>query len=299
MTFSLTFSHVIAAPIGFKDIGNQDYYEFLGVDRNAPLDVIQAAFRTRMKSAHPDVNGGRVELAQFLNEAMDTLRQRRQEYDRWLNQRSPERTRKGSTAASADANRSTYKSTWSASPATPSNQKTEAEIQNDLFMNILVGTNTQVSPYIQRYGYINPETASEIAREQIEFFLEHLRNHEAEANYLFSLIHDYALNQEAYLKWHKYTLLAVAYGSIDLLKDRVYDTSEDVYPRHLNYLGKLRATLEHLMRTSDIESDWVKTMDSIYRVLERKSFYDQLYQEEYNAKMRRISPCERELTNQN
>ena len=34
----------------------RDYYEVIGVDRNASLDDIKAAFRKKAKQYHPDMN---------------------------------------------------------------------------------------------------------------------------------------------------------------------------------------------------------------------------------------------------
>jgi hypothetical protein len=53
-----------------------DPYELLGVRSDAPLEVIEAAFRARMKAVHPDA-GGSDQQAKQLTAAMEQLRRER------------------------------------------------------------------------------------------------------------------------------------------------------------------------------------------------------------------------------
>jgi DnaJ-domain-containing protein 1 len=54
----------------------RDPYELLGVRPDAPLDVIEAAFRARMKAVHPDT-GGSDQQAKQLTAAIEQLRRER------------------------------------------------------------------------------------------------------------------------------------------------------------------------------------------------------------------------------
>jgi hypothetical protein len=62
--------------------GPADHYAVLGVPRDATSEAIRAAYRDRMRTAHPDA-GGSLELAQALNEAHRVLTDRveRARYD--------------------------------------------------------------------------------------------------------------------------------------------------------------------------------------------------------------------------
>lgn len=64
----------------------KDYYETLGVDKNASADEIKSAYRKLAKKYHPDVNSGNDEAAQKfkeVNEAYQVLSddQKRKQYD--------------------------------------------------------------------------------------------------------------------------------------------------------------------------------------------------------------------------
>ncbi len=67
--------------------GTRDYYEILGVSRDATESEIKKAFRRRARETHPDVNGSHDAEEQFklINEAYDVLSdpQRRANYDRF------------------------------------------------------------------------------------------------------------------------------------------------------------------------------------------------------------------------
>jgi molecular chaperone DnaJ len=67
--------------------GTTDYYEILGVARDASESDIKKAFRRRARETHPDVNGSADAEAQFkaVNEAYDVLSdpQKRRNYDQF------------------------------------------------------------------------------------------------------------------------------------------------------------------------------------------------------------------------
>ena len=54
----------------------RDYYEVLGVDKNANDDTIKKAYRALAKKYHPDMNPGNAEAEQKfkeINEALDVI----------------------------------------------------------------------------------------------------------------------------------------------------------------------------------------------------------------------------------
>lgn len=53
--------------------GQRDPYEVLGIRSDAPLDVAEAAYRARVRTAHPDA-GGSAEQVKELNEAIRRIR---------------------------------------------------------------------------------------------------------------------------------------------------------------------------------------------------------------------------------
>ena len=68
-------------------MSNRDYYEILGIPRNASNDEIKAAFRKLARQYHPDVNkeDGAEEKFKELNEAYGVLSdsEKRARYDRF------------------------------------------------------------------------------------------------------------------------------------------------------------------------------------------------------------------------
>lgn len=74
LKFRLNFEEVAAKAA--------DYYEILGVNRNASAEEIKKAYKEAAKTAHPD-NGGDTAKMQMINEAWDILgnAQKRAEYD--------------------------------------------------------------------------------------------------------------------------------------------------------------------------------------------------------------------------
>ncbi len=76
------------APGAQRPSGKRDYYEVLGVARDATADQIKAAFRKRAMECHPDRHpGDKVKEAEFkeINEAHEVLKdpEKRKYYDRF------------------------------------------------------------------------------------------------------------------------------------------------------------------------------------------------------------------------
>lgn len=66
-------------------MSKRDYYEVLGVSKNASADEIKKAFRRLAVQYHPDKEGGSEEKFKEINEAYDVLKdsQKRQRYDQF------------------------------------------------------------------------------------------------------------------------------------------------------------------------------------------------------------------------
>ena len=56
-------------------MANKDYYEILGVNKNASADEIKSAYRKLAKQYHPDINKAPEAQAKFkeINEAYEVL----------------------------------------------------------------------------------------------------------------------------------------------------------------------------------------------------------------------------------
>ena len=69
-------------------MAKRNYYEILGVDKNADLDTIKKAYRKLVRKYHPDVSKepDAVQKTAEVNEAYETLKdtQKRTEYDEML-----------------------------------------------------------------------------------------------------------------------------------------------------------------------------------------------------------------------
>src|SRR5581483_5693447 len=63
----------------------RDYYEVLGVNRNASADEIKKAFRQKAIQYHPDKEGGDETMFKEVNEAYEVLKEpsKRQRYDQF------------------------------------------------------------------------------------------------------------------------------------------------------------------------------------------------------------------------
>ena len=70
----------------------KNYYEILGVERDAKLDAIKKAFREQVSIYHPDVNPKPEAISQFHDavEAFDVLsdQEKREQYDGMLSQQT-------------------------------------------------------------------------------------------------------------------------------------------------------------------------------------------------------------------
>ncbi|MFH1990504.1 MAG: DnaJ domain-containing protein [Patescibacteria group bacterium] len=63
----------------------KDYYEILGVDKNAPEGEIKRAYRKLAHQHHPDKNGGEDKKFKEINEAYQVLgnKEKKEQYDRF------------------------------------------------------------------------------------------------------------------------------------------------------------------------------------------------------------------------
>ncbi|MFY1614742.1 DUF6585 family protein [Micromonospora sp. WMMD736] len=75
----------------FALLDGQDPYKLLGVPPDAPLEQIRRAYRTAMRTAHPDV-GGVEEHAKLLSYALHVLTTCRDDYDRHRQDEGPPRS---------------------------------------------------------------------------------------------------------------------------------------------------------------------------------------------------------------
>ena len=66
-------------------MAKRDYYEVLGISKNASEDEVKKAFRKRAVKYHPDKEGGSEEKFKEINEAYEVLKdkQKRQRYDQF------------------------------------------------------------------------------------------------------------------------------------------------------------------------------------------------------------------------
>jgi len=73
-------------PPSFSEFNGRTAYEVLGVNEGATADQIAKAYRSLMRTVHPDV-GGTAEQAQMVNAAVLWLTKHRHDYDRHLEQK--------------------------------------------------------------------------------------------------------------------------------------------------------------------------------------------------------------------
>lgn len=76
-------------------MAEKNYYDILGVNKNASDDEIKKAYRSLAKKYHPDLNPGNAEAAEKLkqvNEAYSVLsdKTKRQNYDTYGNENGPQ-----------------------------------------------------------------------------------------------------------------------------------------------------------------------------------------------------------------
>ena len=66
-------------------MAKRDYYEVLGISKNASEDEVKKAFRKLAVKYHPDKEGGSEEKFKEINEAYEVLKdkQKRQRYDQF------------------------------------------------------------------------------------------------------------------------------------------------------------------------------------------------------------------------
>ena len=71
-------------------MAKRDYYEVLGISKNASEDEVKKAFRKLAVKYHPDKEGGSEEKFKEINEAYEVLKdkQKRQRYDHSVDRKS-------------------------------------------------------------------------------------------------------------------------------------------------------------------------------------------------------------------
>lgn len=259
--FLLTLLNVHAfAAIDFRDINGLNYYEFLGIDPLADESVLKAAYKKKMKDAHPD-RGGSDEAAQNVNQANQMLRQHRQAYDRWLEQRNREQTHRHHT----------YR------------QPTEAEMIKRVMDAILKNIEESIATSEARFGQLSRQQHAELARIEIIFNQRYMPGAIMSGDHLIKFIQDYALDPASSHKWWEKTRKAIAYGTINVM-------AQFGYKNHLNHLERL---LRLQIQGENYQDFWAEYLDDIYHFLTGQSL---IAQHNSMVAQRTQSPCQEGLT---
>ena len=118
------------------------HYDNLKVSRDAPIEVIQAAYRTLARKYHPDMNASAAKaeaVMKIINASYEVLSDptRRAEHDRWIAEQEQQREQPAPQRRETYANSRSYRES---PPVRPPSRETPSEPRRSSwsFANILV-----------------------------------------------------------------------------------------------------------------------------------------------------------------
>lgn len=218
-------------------------------------------------AAHPD-RGGSDEMAAMINEAFGALDQHRFWYDRWLGPASGEFSEPGASDRRAEHRRDDLK--FMVDEIQKAFERTAA--QDDVLSPAQLG---RAASFTLIYNQRFLPSASFAAED------------------LMDLIQNYSLGEDAHQKWERRTLLALAYGAIEVMRERA--KYGDIDQRFARELRKLRGVLEDIIRQGHPNGRRELMADSIYIFLEGHSFLAR-FQAETQAQRRTPASCASTMT---